>query len=179
MQELGCCLCLHRLYLLRIGAASSIKNRRALAVAHFLLLESRSVDSWNVQHKWRGLGKEKADDVRASNSVARGQRVLACGVDLLESSVNQELVGSSDTSLLVRSMSREAPSFRWEGCQDVEHETKKNSMDAFQNLAYLGCGSHLQWGARGRWSRSGAANGTQRKATCNQASFSPSLWKQT
>ena len=42
-----------------------------------------------------------ADDVGALNGLARGHRVLACGVDALESSVNQEPAGSSNTSLLV------------------------------------------------------------------------------
>ena len=45
--------------------------------------------------------KANADDVAAINILARGHRVLACGVDSLESSMKQEPVGSSDTSLLV------------------------------------------------------------------------------
>jgi len=42
-----------------------------------------------------------ADDVGAINILARGHRVLACGVGLLEPSMKQEPVGSSDTNLLV------------------------------------------------------------------------------
>ncbi len=42
-----------------------------------------------------------ADDVGSLNILARGHRVLACGVDSLESSMKQEPVGSSDTNLLV------------------------------------------------------------------------------
>ena len=42
-----------------------------------------------------------ADDVGALNILARGHRVLACGVGLLEPSMKQEPVGSSDTNLLV------------------------------------------------------------------------------
>ena len=42
-----------------------------------------------------------ADDVGAINILARGHRVLACGVGSLEPSMEQEPVGSSDTSLLV------------------------------------------------------------------------------
>ena len=42
-----------------------------------------------------------ADDVGAMNSLARGHRVLACGVDSLESSVKQEPAESSDAHLLV------------------------------------------------------------------------------
>ena len=38
--------------------------------------------------------------VGALNILGRGHRVLACGVDSLESSEKQELVGSSDTRLL-------------------------------------------------------------------------------
>ena len=43
-----------------------------------------------------------ADDVGALNILARGHRAIACGVDSLESSIKQEPVGSSNTSLLVR-----------------------------------------------------------------------------
>jgi len=45
--------------------------------------------------------RANADDVGALNILARGHRVLACGVDSLESSMKQEPVGSSNTSLLV------------------------------------------------------------------------------
>ena len=42
-----------------------------------------------------------ADDVAAINILARGHRVLACGVGLLKPSTKQEPVESSDASLLV------------------------------------------------------------------------------
>ena len=42
-----------------------------------------------------------ADDVGAINILARGHRVLACGVGSLKPSIKQEPVGSSDTSLFV------------------------------------------------------------------------------
>ena len=42
-----------------------------------------------------------ADDVAAINILARGHRVLACGVGLPKPSTKQEPVESSDASLLV------------------------------------------------------------------------------